>query len=110
MGLPVMDHLQAMLDYAQTVISLTQNAGMIRGDSSRCCKRIKSRARPTNPEGGITPPMDELVGLGEKFDFADAPTPALYIKTGSRNRGPVMAVTNTLSESADFFDRAEIKH
>ncbi len=71
LGLVVVHHLQTMLDMAQIAIGgdhFLAGGGL---DPSRRNQRADRIAGFRLPQPGIAPAPDQLLGLGEEFDFAD---------------------------------------
>src|SRR5438552_2375073 len=80
-GAAVVDHLQAMLDGAQKAISFDQLIGVGCRDMARGGERAQGLASAAQAEGGIAAAEDQLLGLGEELDLADAAAPQLDVVT-----------------------------
>ena len=109
MGLLIADHLQPVLDHPQPVIALAQQPCIGRIDDPGTGQRIEAGARSAQPQRGIAPAVDQLVGLGEELDLADPASPALEIKSGSWNLRPVMIGPDPRGQPPDLGNRAEIE-
>ena len=53
--------------------------------------------------------MDELVGLREEFDFANAPAAQLEMVARTRFGRPALLLADPVGQPAHFVDRAEIQ-
>ncbi len=108
-GLLVRDHLQAVLERAQPVIALPQYLGIFGGDQPGRGQRVEARAGSAQPQGRVASAVDQLVGLREEFDLADAPAPLLEIEAGAGPQRPVVVGADPLGQPADLGNRAEIE-
>ena len=72
MRLLVVDHLQAVLDPAQKAIGLDHLVGGLRVDMAGQRQGTQRRAGAAQPQRGVAAAEDELLGLGEELDLADA--------------------------------------
>src|SRR5258708_40355869 len=72
MGLPVVDHLQPMLEAAQKPIVVDQIAGGGRIDAPGRGETAERRASRAHPQLAHPAAPDQLLGLREKLDFTDA--------------------------------------
>ena len=79
LGLTVLDHLQAMLDGAQKIVSDGQVAGGPVLDAAGGHQGVDRAYRRSLAEAGVPSAEDELLRLGKKFDLADAAPSQLYI-------------------------------
>ncbi len=84
MGLVVADHLQPVLDHPQAVVAFAQQTRIAFGNDPLRRQRVERGARAAHPQRRLAPAMDQLVGLGEEFDFADPAAPALEVETRPR--------------------------
>ncbi len=71
-GLAVRDHLQAMLDPAQEAVGDQQLGGRAGAEPSGARQAAERPRRGRVAEPGITPAPDELQGLRQELDLADA--------------------------------------
>ena len=82
MRLPVLDHLQPVLDGAEQPVGVAQRRGILGRDPPR---RRQRRQRVLGPGGAqlrLASAMDELVDLGEELDLADAAGSATIMRRG----------------------------
>ena len=78
-GLLVADHLQPILDAAQEQIGLGQLARGFRRNPAPDGQAIEGLDRPPCSELGMTAAGNELLGLDEELDVADAAAPELDV-------------------------------
>src|SRR5262245_45990438 len=78
-GLLVFHPLQPVLDAAEEEIGGTQFTRGIRRDPASLGEAIERLDGPPRPKLGVTAAGDELLGLGEELDVADAPAPELDV-------------------------------
>ena len=109
MRLLVADHLQAVLDRAQAVVTFAERPRVFLADPAGGSQRIQCRPRASRSEGGVASTVDQLMGLGEELDLADAAATQLQIVAGLRNAGTAVLIANAVGQPADFIDRTEIK-
>ncbi len=79
LGLFIADHLDAVLDAAQEAIGFRQIDRSGLRNPAILAKRIEHRQRALAPQIGASSAVDELLGLDEELDLADAPTPDLHV-------------------------------
>src|SRR5690606_3138940 len=108
MGLTIVDHLQAMLDDAQPIVGTAEQLCIVGGDDPFGSQRIERGARAAQPEGGQAAAVNELVGLGEELDLADAAPPTLEIEAGPWLGRAGIVAADPAGKTADFFERHEI--
>ena len=78
-GLPIVDHLHAVLDRAQQGVSVDQR-GRIGGIDPACPSQRRQRvARSGNAKRRIAAAVDQLMNLGEELDLTNAASPALEV-------------------------------
>ena len=109
MRLAVVDHLQAMLDTAQKTVGFGQLVGGFRGDvtgGGQCLERVAGDAAP---QRGIAAAEDELLGLGEELDLADAATTELHIVAEDLDRAAAAMGVDLALDRMDVVDRREIE-
>ena len=78
-SLLVLDHLQAMLDAAQIFVCCNHVRGRIIGNPSGGGQPAQCRAGFRYAQCRVAAAPDQLLGLGEEFDFADAAAAKLDI-------------------------------
>ena len=78
-GLLVFHHLQPVLDAAQEEIGRAQFIRGIGRNPASFGEVIERLDSPPRPELGVAAAGDELLGLGEELDIADAPAPELDV-------------------------------
>ena len=79
MGLRVVDHLQPVLDPAQEAVVLDQRLGRRRIDAAGGGEPAQRLAGRPDPQLGHPAAPDQLLGLGEEFDLADAAAAGLDV-------------------------------
>jgi hypothetical protein len=72
MGLLVRNHLQPMLDPPQELIGRGQFVARLEGDPVVRCQHIEGFQRRPHAQFGMPAAGDQLLGLREKLDLADA--------------------------------------
>ena len=108
-GLAVVDHLQAMLDGAQKTIGFDQFFGVGRRDVAGGGERAQGLAGAAQPERGIAAAEDELLGLGEELDFADAAAPQLDVVAQHLDRAAAAMGIDLALDRMDVVDGREIE-
>src|ERR1043166_8731523 len=84
-GLLVGDHLQAVLDLAQETISVGEVARGLRADPAAAGERREHRQGLAPAQLGMAAAGDELLGLDEKLDLADAAAAELDVVAFDRD-------------------------
>ena len=85
-GLLVADHLQAVLDAAQEEIGLGEIArGLARRSSRLAASRSSVSSVPRRRSSGLPAAGDQLLGLDEELDLADAAAAELDVVAGDRD-------------------------
>src|SRR6516162_7295749 len=79
MRLRVLDHLQAVLETAQEAIIVDQLGSRRRIDTAGGSEATQRLASGSSPQLTHAPTPDQLLGLGEEFDFADAAATGLDV-------------------------------
>ena len=80
MGLLVVDHLQTVLETAQeTIVALAVLPRQRKAIQSRCRQRAEHVEGARSAQRGVAAAGDELLGLHEELDFADAATAELDV-------------------------------
>ena len=80
MGLLVIQHLNAVLQRAQAFVSFGQLSADIRRHMTRVAQSLKRIDRAARAQGRVPPAEDQLLGLGEELDLADAAAPQLQVR------------------------------
>ena len=78
-GLLVGDHLQPVFDPPQEFIRCGQLVTRGEGDPVARSQHLQGLERRPHPQFGMPATGDQLLGLGEEFDFADAAAPDLDV-------------------------------
>ena len=78
-GLLVVQHLNAMLPAAQKSVGPVEFSQRIVAHLAREVERLQSVQRARRSKGGVAPPQDQLLGLGEEFDLTNAAAPQFQI-------------------------------
>ena len=109
MGLLVGDHLQAVLEAAQEAVGGDQVVGGLRLDPARLCQGAKGSAGGRRAHLRQPAAEDQLLGLDEELDLADAAAPDLEIVAGDPDPAvPPIGVDLPL-DRVDVADRGEIE-
>ena len=109
MGLLIGDHLQAVFHPAQSVVTIAEDFGVCGGNAPGCGQRIQRAAGSPVPQAGVTPAVDQLMRLGEKFHLANAAPAQLHIVIRRRAARASLFFANPVGQTANFVDRPEIK-
>ena len=105
-GLPVVDHLQAVLDAAQIPVGLDQFPRLADADMARRGERLQRRFGASRAQRRVAPAPYELLGLGEELDLADAAAAEFDVVA----RAPGLASAPDLAlDGLDIADRGEIE-
>ena len=94
MRLPILDHLQPMLDRAEEDIGVDEARGDIRLDHPglrQCGERAACVARP---QRRIAPAVDQLMHLRKEFDFPNAAASPLEVETGAERLSLRIMIAN----------------
>ena len=87
-GLLVLDHLQAVLEGAQEAIGVLQIGGRVVGDEAARAQRFQRGQGAALAQRRHAAAEDQLLGLGEELDLADAAAPELDVVAGHRDLAP----------------------
>jgi hypothetical protein len=109
MGLLVGDHLQPVFEHAQPVVALAHDHRIAIGDDPGLGQGIERGARAAQAQRRVAPAVDQLVGLGEEFDLADAAAPALEIVARPHDLPGGIVVADARGQSPDLGNRPEIE-
>ncbi len=86
MGLLIPDHLQTVFDPPQEPIGTAQLGSGLRADPAAFSEAEQRLDRASRPEFRMSPARDQLLGLHEEFDIADAAAPELDVMAFDRDR------------------------
>src|SRR6516165_11197987 len=109
MGLRIIDHLQTVFEAAQKAVI---------GDQRRRCRLIDAagRGEPAQRLAGRSDPQlwhpsapNQLLGLGEELDLADAAAPGLDIVAMDGDPGAAANRVDLPLDRMDVLDRREIE-
>ena len=109
MCLLVGDHLQAMLETAEIAIGVIKIGADISFHPAAVLKRGQRIERRADAQVGLASAGDQLLGLGEKFDLADAATAELQVLSGNRDRADVLVRVDLPLHGMDVGDRCKIQ-
>ncbi len=84
-GLFVGDHLQPMLDPPQELIGRAELVARVVGDPVAHGEHVERDQRLLHPQLGMTAARDQLLGLGEELDLANAAAPDLDVMSLDRD-------------------------
>ena len=108
MGLLVRDHLQAVFGPPQEQISRFQLAPRLVTDPLPFGKRGERRQRAAVAQFRMTAARDQLLGLDEEFDLADAAAPELDVVAGDRDLAMAAIGVDLPLHRMDVGERGEI--
>ena len=107
-GLPVLQHLDAVLGHAQACIGGGELACRLLRNDVGPGQREQRCACIAAPQARIAAAVDQLVGLREELDLADAAAPALEIEARSQLRLAAIGLADSQAQLRNIVDRAEI--
>ena len=106
-GLEAVSHLDAVFDVPEKDICLGQPLAIIDGLQSESLDDGKGTKRIRRPEKALLSAVNQLKGLDDEFDFADAALAELDVQVFPPARGQ-FAVDPVL-DSADFIESAHVQ-
>ncbi len=108
-GLGIADHLQSVLDLAEEFVVAAQGVGLVLTDPARGRQALQALQCLPHAKRRIPPSGNELAGLREELDLADAAGPQLDVSL--LERGPVgcLVVADSQSHFMRVADRYEIE-
>ena len=110
MGLPVVDHLQAMLDMAQIAICrdhrLAQSPALTRPRRHQRADRFAGRGIA---QFGMAAAPDQLLGLGEEFDLANAAAAELDVVAADRDLAMALHRVDLALDRMNVLDGGEVE-
>ena len=109
MGLLIVDHLQAVLDPAVKPVGPDQPVAHDRFEQPRLGERAQRIAGVLDPQRGIAPAPDELLGLGEELDLPDAAPAELDVVPGDFHRRAAALGVDLALDRMDVLDGEEIE-
>src|SRR6476646_6434447 len=109
MGLLVADHLQPVLDPAQEKVSFDEILSGLRLDPAASRQRVQSFDGAAQAELRMTAAGNELLGLGEELDIADATAPELDVVAGDGNGAVALMGVHPPLHGVDVGDRREVE-
>ena len=110
MGLLVLDHLQPMFQRAQiAIVALEFVAGLRRRRGRRATSASSAPCVDGDAQVGMAPAQDQLLGLGEEFDLADAAAPQLDVVARHRDLAMADMGMDLALDGLDVLDGGEIQ-
>jgi hypothetical protein len=109
MGLAIVDHLQSMLDAAEIMIGGVEVVGDRALDAPSRDQRFESRESRRRPQFRLAAAPDELLGLDEEFDLADATTAKLDVVAANADRGAALVGIDLAFDRMNVLDRGEVE-
>ena len=109
MRLPVIVHLQAVFDSAQSFVSAGQCFGLARLDPAGITQCCQSCARIGDPQRRIASAVDQLMRLCKKLALTNAAMAALDIETRTELLALAVSRTNLSGHRSDVFKLPEIE-
>ena len=107
--LPIVHHLNAMLDRAQQGIGSGERSSLVGANPARPGERRQGIARRGCPQRRIAPAMDQLMDLREELRLADTAPPPLQVVAGAEALTARIMVADAPRQVADFADRAKVQ-
>ena len=108
-GLLVVDHLQPVLEAAQELVSFAHLLGGLFADAAGGGQRPQGFAGSACAQAAVPPAPDQLLGLGEELDLADAAPAELHVVTGDGDFAAAAMSVDLPLDRMDIGDRCEIK-
>ena len=108
-GLLVGHHLQPVLDPAQEAVVGNQLGSGARLDVARGGERAQALAGAAQPQRRIAAAEDQLLGLGEELDLADATAAELDVVAGHLDRAAAAMGVDLALYRMDVMDRREVE-
>ena len=108
-GLLVGDHLQAVLEAAQEAVGLDQVVGGLRLDPARLRQRPQRRAGGRRPRFRQSAAEDQLLGLDEELDLADAAATDFEVVAGDPDPAVAAMRVDLPLDRMDVADRGEVE-
>ncbi len=105
----IVDHLQPMFDDAEEAVGFDQFLGNGFGGAAGGGQGAQRRAGAANAQCRVPPAEDELLGLGEKFDLADAAAAELDVVAGHGDRAVAAQRVDLALDRVNVLDRVEIE-
>ncbi len=110
LGLGVLEHLQAMLEIAQGDVVRGQGRVGVGLDPALAGERFEGLKGARGAQGGIAAAHDELAGLGEELDLADAALAELDVVAGDLERsGQALVLADALAHVVGVLDGGEVE-
>ena len=107
--LPVIDHLQPVLDGAQQFVGRGQDLRIIGTYPLTRRQRCQGRSGVGHAQAGIAAAVDQLMRLREKFAFANAASSALQIIAGAKLLPLMIMVAYLPAHVANIGNLSEIQ-
>ena len=98
-----------MLDAAKPVIGRAENGRVLGRDMASSRQGIERVTGPLAAQFAVAPAVDELVGLGEELDLANASAAQLDVVARRRGSGSALLFANAAGQLADRVDGPEIE-
>jgi hypothetical protein len=109
LGLAILDHLQPMLDRAQVPVGRDHLLGGLRRDVAGCRERADRAAGVAKAEFGLPAAPDQLLGLREELDLADAAAPELDVVAADGDLAMAFHRVDLPLDRVDVLDRGEVE-
>ena len=109
MGLLVGHHLQPVLDLAQEAVRLSQVARRLAGDPAALGEVLQRDQRLPAAQLRVPAARDQLLGLHEEFDLADAAAPELDVVPFDRDLVMPLVGCHLALHRVDVRDRAVVE-
>ena len=109
LGLAVVDHLQPVLDMAQIAIGGDHRRAGGRCDAAGGDQGVDRLAGRRRAQLGLAAAPDQLLGLGEELDLADAAAAQLDVVAGDGDLAMALHRLDLALDGMDVLDRGEIE-
>ncbi len=109
MGLLVVDHLQAVFGAPEEGIGVREVAPRRLGDMAQRGQRLKGLKRAAAAQFGLPAAPDQLLGLGEEFDLADAAPAQLDVVASHRDLAAAAMGVDLALDRMNVLDGGEIQ-
>jgi hypothetical protein len=108
-GLLILDHLQAVLEPAQESVGLGELLGGARVDTAGLFQRGEGLGGARVAQARIAAAVDQLLGLGEELDLADAAAAKLDVVARQGDFGAALVGVNLALDGVDVLECPEVQ-
>ena len=108
MGLPILDHLQPVLDAAQEKVGFPELVARARFDPAGLGEAVEHGERRTAAQRCVAAAEDELLGLDEEFDLADSAATELHVMPVHRDDAMALVRMDLPLDRVHVGERGEV--